>query len=54
MQIQKQLGKKVGNKVYPKYVIVIPPEIIEQSGLKEGEKLEAEVKKGEIKLRRKI
>ena len=52
MQIQKQLGKKVGNKIYPKYVIVIPPEIIEESGLKEGEKLKAEVKNGEIRVRR--
>lgn len=53
MQIQKQLGKKVGNKVYPKYVIVIPPHIIEQSGIKEGELLEAEAKKGEIRIRKK-
>jgi len=53
MQIQKQLGKKVGNKVYPKYVVVIPPKIIEESGLKEGELLDVEAKKGEIRLRKK-
>lgn len=51
MQIQKQLGKKVGNKIYPKYVVVIPEKVIQDAGFKPGEKLEAEAKKGEIKLR---
>ena len=53
MQIQKQVGKKVGDKIYHKYVVVISPEIIEQSGFKEGDELSAEVRKGEIRLRRK-
>jgi len=54
MQIQKQVGKKVGNKIYPKYVIVIPEKTLKEAGFKQGDKLEADVlKKGEIKLRRK-
>ena len=53
MKIQKQLSKKRGEKVYYKYVIVIPNDIVEKSELKEGDELEAESKKGEIRLRRK-
>ena len=53
MKLQKQLGKKVGDKIYPKWVVVIPPNVVEQSGFKEGDELEAEAKKGEIKLKRK-
>ena len=54
MRLQKQLGKKVGDKVYPKYVVVIPPKLIEESGFKEGDELEGEAKKGEVKLKKRI
>ena len=53
MKIQKQLSKKRGDKIYHKYVVVIPGDKIKESGLKEGDELKAEAKKGEIKLRRK-
>lgn len=53
MQIQKHLSKKVGDKVYYKYVLVIPNEIMQSSNLDEGKKLKVEVKKGEIKIRKK-
>lgn len=53
MRIQKQLSKKRKNKVYYKYVIVIPPLQVKESNL-EGYELEAEVKDGEIKLKKKI
>ena len=53
MKLQKQLSKKRGDKIYNKYVIVIPEETIKASGFREGDELEAESKKGEIKLRRK-
>jgi bifunctional DNA-binding transcriptional regulator/antitoxin component of YhaV-PrlF toxin-antitoxin module len=52
MQIQKQVGKKVGKKVYPKYVVVIPEKLIKKAGFKAKDKLEANVKKGEIQLRK--
>jgi len=51
MKLQKHYTRK-GNK-YPKYEIVIPKKVIEKSGFKEGDELEAEAKKGEIKLKRK-
>lgn len=53
MKLQKQSSKKKGKKDYPKYVIVIPEEIIKASGFEPGDELEAEAKKGEIRLRKK-
>ena len=52
MKIQKQLSKKRKNKVYYKYAIVIPPMYVKESGL-EGYELDAEVSKGEIKIKKK-
>ena len=52
MRIQKQLSNKRKKKVYYKYVVVIPPEYIKESGL-EGYELQAEVIKGEIRLKKK-
>lgn len=48
--LQKHYTRK--DKSQWKYEIVIPKEIIELSGFKEGDKLELEAKKGEIKLKR--
>lgn len=53
MKLQKHLTDKKGEKSYYKYVIVVPPEVIEEAGFKEGYSLEAESKKGEIKLKKK-
>ena len=53
MKIQKQLSKKRDSKTYYRYVINLPSELLESSGFQEGDELEAEAKKGEIKLRRK-
>lgn len=44
MKLQKQLSRKSGNKEYSKWVLVIPPEVIKQAGLKEGQELEVKVK----------
>lgn len=52
MKIQKQLSNKRGKKIYHKYVIIIPPELVKESGL-EGHELQAEVSKGEIRLKKK-
>lgn len=51
MKLQKQ--KSDYKRGYHKYVVVIPDNVVETSCFKEGEELEAEVKKGEIKLRKK-
>lgn len=53
MKVQRQFVNKRGDKSYHKYVVVIPPKVIEKAKLKEGDELVAKVKKGEIKLRRK-
>ncbi|MCX6750711.1 MAG: AbrB/MazE/SpoVT family DNA-binding domain-containing protein [Candidatus Pacearchaeota archaeon] len=53
MKIQKQLSKKRENKEYYRYVINLPSELLKDSGFHEGDELEAEAKKGEIKLKRK-
>lgn len=48
MNLQKQLSKKIGDKEYAKWVLVIPPKLIEKLGWKAGEELEAEVKKDKL------
>ena len=54
MQLQKQLSRKVGNKEYAKWVLVIPPEIIKEAGLKEGQEIEAKIKDKKIILEKKF
>jgi len=39
MQLQKRFNRKVGDKEYSKWQVVIPPETIEKLGWKEGEEL---------------
>lgn len=46
--IQKQLSRKVGKKEYVKYVLVIPPKDVEDSGFKTGEELKLKSSKGKI------
>jgi len=52
MKIQKQLSNKRKNKIYYKYAVVIPPMQVRESNL-EGYELEAVVKDGEIRLKKK-
>jgi len=44
MKLQKQLSRSVKGKEYPKYVLVVPPETVEQLEWNEGEELEPEIK----------
>lgn len=54
MRLQKQLSKRTKDKDYHRFVIAVPNDIIEQSGLKEGDSLEAvDIKKGEMRIRKK-
>ena len=41
------------NKKYFKYEVVIPNKIVEESGLDEKDELEIEVRKGELRLKKK-
>jgi len=47
-KLQKQLSRKVGDKKYPKYIVVIPPEKIKEVGFKEGQELDIKVEKNKI------
>ncbi len=53
MKLQKHFSSKVKDKTYYKYVIVLKEKDVKTAGFKEGDELEAETKKGEIKLRQK-
>jgi bifunctional DNA-binding transcriptional regulator/antitoxin component of YhaV-PrlF toxin-antitoxin module len=44
MRLQKHKTRKTDSKEDSKYVVVIPPEHIEELGWKEGQELEPEVK----------
>ncbi len=52
MKIQKQVSDKRGDKVYSKYVIVLPKDTIEKAGFEEGQELEVNAEKGRIVLRK--
>jgi hypothetical protein len=51
MILQKHKTRK--DKDYSKYVVVLPKEAVEKADFREGDELETEAKKGEIKLKRK-
>lgn len=53
MKLQKQLSRKVDNKIYPKWVVVIPPEKINEANWKEGDELEVKVTKGSLLIKKK-
>jgi hypothetical protein len=53
MKLQKRFLREVNKKKYYKFMINIPPEIIEGAKLKEGDELEAEAKNGEVRLKKK-
>lgn len=53
MKLQKQLSRKVGDKEYAKYVMVIPPKIIKKAKLKDGDELEANFRRGKIIINKK-
>lgn len=52
MRLQKHFTRK--DKSQCKFEVVIPKEVVEGAGFKEGDELEVEVvKKGEVRLRKK-
>jgi len=48
MKLQKQLSRKVGDVKYAKWVLVVPPNIIEKLKWKEGQELEVEIKENRL------
>jgi antitoxin component of MazEF toxin-antitoxin module len=53
MKLQKQVSRKVKDKEYGKYVVVIPPEEIEELDWPEGQELKSEVKGKKLIISRK-
>lgn len=52
MKLQKQLSRKYGGKEYPKWVVVIPPETIDEAGWKDGDNLQVDIKGDKLILKR--
>lgn len=52
MKLQRQFNRRVKNKEYSKWLVVIPPQVVDQLGWEEGEDLRAEVEGKALKLRR--
>lgn len=48
MKLQKQLSRKIKDVEYAKWVLVIPPDIIEELKWKEGQELKAEIKENKL------
>lgn len=52
VRLQKQSSRKIGDKEYTKFVIVIPSEKVKEAGFSEGQELKIETKEGKIILRK--
>ena len=52
MKLQKHLSRKIGDVEYAKWVLVIPPSMIEELKWKEGQELEAEIKENKLVVRK--
>jgi len=43
MKLQKQVSRRVEETEYAKYVVVIPPDRVEQLGWNDGEELDSQI-----------
>jgi bifunctional DNA-binding transcriptional regulator/antitoxin component of YhaV-PrlF toxin-antitoxin module len=54
MKLQKHPSRKAkSGEDYYKYEVILPKRAVREAGFKEGDELEAETQKGEIKLKKK-
>ena len=51
MKLQKRFNRKVGDKEYSKWVVVLPNDKIQELGWSEGAELDIDAKKGVITLK---
>ena len=51
MKILKVKSRTYNGKIYYKYRVNLPEEVLKKSGLKAGDILNPEIKKGEIRLK---
>ncbi len=54
MRLQKNVSRKIGKTEYAKWVINIPPRIIEALGWKEGDELESEIDNPNLIVKKKL
>jgi bifunctional DNA-binding transcriptional regulator/antitoxin component of YhaV-PrlF toxin-antitoxin module len=54
VKLQKQLSRKTQDREYPKWVIVIPPKVVEKLGWEEGEVLRQEVRNNKLILQSEV
>ena len=54
VKIEKVKSRKYKDTQYYKYRVIIPAELLKEAGFKEGDELEGEAKKGEIRLTREL
>jgi len=52
VKLQRQFNRRVKRKEYSKWLLVIPPEVVDKLGWKEGDDLSAEVEGTALKLKR--
>jgi hypothetical protein len=50
MRLQKRFNRKVGDREYSKWMIVLAPEDVEKLGWSEGEELETQVRDSKLVL----
>lgn len=53
MKILKEKSREYNGKPYYKYKINLPEKVMKEADFKEGDELEAETSKGEVRLKRK-
>lgn len=51
-KLQRQINRKVGDKEYSKYVLVIPESNIKEAGFEEGDILSIFSEKGKVTIKR--
>jgi hypothetical protein len=52
VKLQKQLGRRYGGKDYAKWLVVIPPNLVDKLGWSEGEDLDPQIDGHQLRLRR--
>lgn len=52
MKLQKQISRRIGDKEYAKYTVVIPGELVKELQWKDGEDLEPKVQDGELLIKK--
>lgn len=51
MKLQKQLSRQFAGKEYAKWVVVLPPKIVQELGWREGQELVAEIDGKSLRVR---